>query len=314
MLACLPRIPMTATTRPPPQDLELRLGHLQHLAIQRTLESVTGARRTTLEIDGVRVPVTRLGRGQPLLLIHGFADRGESMLPLAALLRREFEAVIPDLPGFGDAEVVSSDRVTMAAQVRFLAQLLDTLGLPRAHVVGHSMGGGIAARLAHDLPERVLSLTLLSPAGPHGLHPGVQALLLRGRNLLLPSTHAEFLELFHLSFASKPPFTRSHLRYVGQRWMSRREEHARHFDRLFSPRAGEGVPGTMDAIHAPARLVYGRDERLVHLDNRHLYARHLRHGTTVMLDRVGHAPHLEAPGLIARIVREVALEASRREA
>jgi abhydrolase domain-containing protein 6 len=313
MLALQPRIPMTATTSPPSQDFEVRLGHLQHLAIQRTLESFSGARRTMLEIDGVRVPVTRLGRGQPLLLIHGFGDRGESMLPLAALLRREFEAVIPDLPGFGDADAVSSDRVTMVAQVRMLAQLLDTVGLPRVHVVGHSMGGGIAARLAHDLPERVLSLTLLSPAGPHGLHPNVEAMLLQGRNLLLPRTQAEFLELFDVSFASRPPFTRSHLRYVGERWMSRREEHARHFDRLFRPQAGEGVPGAMDAIHATARLVYGRDERLVHLDNRHVYAHHLRNGTTVMLDRVGHAPHLEAPGIIAKIVREVALEASRRK-
>ena len=61
----------------------------------------TGARLSRLEVDGVGVPVFRLGKGRPLLILHGFGDRAESWLVMAAMLHREYEVVLPDLPGFG---------------------------------------------------------------------------------------------------------------------------------------------------------------------------------------------------------------------
>lgn len=289
----------------PAHEFTLRLGRLQHVAIQGALELATRTRREVLVLDGVRVPVARLGRGRPLLLVHGFGDRGESMLPLAALLHREFECVIPDLPGYGDADEVSSDRATMQAQVRCLTRLLDAVGFSRAHLLGQSMGGGIVALLAHDLPERVLSLTLLAPAGPLGLHPEVEAWVAKGRNPLVPRNHEDFEVLLGLGFANRPPFTRAHLRYVGQRWTARQDEHARHFDRLSRPLPGEGVPLEMQPIRAPARLVYGRQEKVVHPHNLAMYERILANSQTVILDRVGHAPHVEVPARVARIVREV---------
>ncbi len=288
---------------------QVQFGRFQHRALQAALTTATGATRISLVIEGVRVPVLRLGRGRPLLIVHGFGDRGESMLPLAALLHRQFAIVIPDLPGFGEADAVPSERTTIPAQARFLTQLLDALGISRVHVCGQSMGGAIAARLAHEYPQRVQSVTLLAAAGPRGLHPHVELMLQAGRNPLLPRDVDGFIELLSISFSRPPPFSRSLLRFLAEQWMARREEHVGHFALLSNHQAEAWMPEIAPKVSMPARVVYGRDERLVHLDNRDLYARVLTGGRSILLDRVGHLPHLEAPLAVAKILREVAAEA-----
>ena len=64
-------------------------------------------------------------------------SRGESMLPLAAMLRREFEVIVPDMPGFGEADEVSPDRVTAKAQAEFLGNLLVGLRAVKVGVQVH---------------------------------------------------------------------------------------------------------------------------------------------------------------------------------
>jgi pimeloyl-ACP methyl ester carboxylesterase len=106
--------------------------------------------------------VIRLGRGEPLLLIHGLGHRKEGWEPLLPALAARFEVVAIDLPGFGGApplDVVNSD----IALTDWCVAVLDELGWDTAHVAGNSLGGLIALRLAAR--GRARSVTALSPAG-----------------------------------------------------------------------------------------------------------------------------------------------------
>ncbi|MSQ81416.1 MAG: alpha/beta fold hydrolase [Myxococcales bacterium] len=286
--------------------VEANLGKLQFATIRGALRLATGARSTRLTIDGIDVPILRLGRGKPLVLVHGFADRGESLVPLAGLLRGQFSVIIPDLPGFGEADGVPVERSTMAAQARFLVQLLDILGLPSAHFAGHSMGGGICARLLNDHPQRVLSMTLIAAAGAHGLHPDTAALLRDGQNPLLPADLPEFDRLMDLCFASKPPLPRALRRHLQRQWNSRRAEHLAIFARMMEPRANEGVPDVFAPTFAPVGLIYGQCERVVHPDNIAAYAAGYGAARLVRLKHVGHAPPIEAPRAVAKVISQVA--------
>lgn len=286
-------------------DAEIQFGRWQHRALNGAVERATGVCRTWAIVAGLRIPLLRVGRGQPLLLVHGFADRNDSMLPLAALLRHDFDVIAPDLPGFGDTPVVPSARITVAAQTGFLLQLLDVLGLQRVHLCGQSMGGGIVARMAHDHPERVASVTLLAAAGPYGLHPHLEAEVRAGHNPLLPRTLAEFDRLLALGFARPPPLPRPLRRFLAWQWGARHEEMTGHFARMIAPQPGEGVPEVLRPVPVPARVLYGRHERIVHMDNRDLYEASLGRGSVIMLDDVGHAPHLEATATVARVLREL---------
>jgi len=119
--------------------------------------------------DGTRLRLVESGVGasRPVLLVHGFgasAYQWRHMLP--ALADAGFHALAPDLPGHGFSQLVfPQGEYARAAYARRLFLLLDALGIDRAPLVGHSMGGAIAAEMAWQSPERVARLALLSPAG-----------------------------------------------------------------------------------------------------------------------------------------------------
>lgn len=103
-------------------------------------------------------------RGTPVILLHGSPGDNGEVTSLTRALASTRRAVAPDLPGFGG----SSRRIpdySIRAHAEYVAALMDSLGLTRAHVVGFSMGGGVALHLAERWPERVASVVLLSAIG-----------------------------------------------------------------------------------------------------------------------------------------------------
>jgi pyruvate dehydrogenase E2 component (dihydrolipoamide acetyltransferase) len=118
-----------------------------------------------LDVAGRRIRVLEAGEGGvPLVFIHGFgADLGTWMFNQPRLAQRR-RTVALDLPGHGGSTktVGTGDRETMTAVI---AESLEALGIDRAHLVGHSLGGAIAASLAIRQPASAASLTLIAPAG-----------------------------------------------------------------------------------------------------------------------------------------------------
>ncbi len=118
------------------------------------------------EVEGIRVRYTRRGpaEGTPVVLIHGYGgDADNWMFNIDALAERA-PVLGFDLPGHGSSSVKLPGR-SVEALARFSAAFLDALEIGRAHFVGHSLGGAIAAQIALDAPHRVASLTLIGSAG-----------------------------------------------------------------------------------------------------------------------------------------------------
>ena len=117
-----------------------------------------------LEVPGGRVHMFRAGQGEPLLFLHAAGGAGAWLDFHRMLAEGGYDVIAPDHPGFGKSddfrEVEAMDDL-----VYHYLDLLDALGLERAHVVGASFGGWIAAELAVAAPQRVGSLALLSAAG-----------------------------------------------------------------------------------------------------------------------------------------------------
>ncbi len=282
---------------------EHRLGRLQYQAARRLHAHTTGLRRQVITVNGLRIPLLRGGEGPPLLLVHGFGDRGETWAMLSLWLRKGFELLIPDLPGFGEADPIPSARASVPAQADFLADLLDVADVGQAHVAGQSMGGAVAASFAVRHGERLRTLMLISAAGPLGLDAEFERLVLAGKNPLLTRSLADFDHLLTFSFSGRPPFPRALRRHLAAQWSARRGEHEQHFARLMDPEEGEGVAVDLGAIHVPTLIVSGRDERVVHPGNARAYLDAIPMAELVMLDGCGHCPHLEATARLARVMR-----------
>lgn len=108
------------------------------------------------------------GTGPTVMLVHGWMVSGRVWHRLLPLLH-DFRVIVPDLRGSGASAALASGSVTLADHVTDLAALLETLDIRDAHLVGHSMGGQLAALLAAGLPERFRTVTLLNPVPVRGL-------------------------------------------------------------------------------------------------------------------------------------------------
>ena len=129
-----------------------------------TVPSADAPAEEFLEVPGGRVHMFRAGAGEPLLFLHAAGGAGAWLDFHRLLAEGGYDVIAPDHPGFGKSddfpEVEAMDDL-----VYHYLDLLDALGLERAHVVGASFGGWIAAELAVAAPHRTGSLALLSAAG-----------------------------------------------------------------------------------------------------------------------------------------------------
>jgi pimeloyl-ACP methyl ester carboxylesterase len=114
-------------------------------------------------VKGVRVRYARLGRGEPVVLIHGLgssADLNWRVPGVLGALAREFQVVAVDLPGHGRSDRPRDRQAYGVQVVDDVALLLDHLKLPKAHLVGYSMGGMVALKFAARHPGRTRSVLL----------------------------------------------------------------------------------------------------------------------------------------------------------
>ncbi len=103
--------------------------------------------------------------GRPVIvLLHGSPGVSRDFKSLGPLLAPQYRLIVPDLPGFGQSTQNIPD-YSFRAHARYVLELLDRLQVQRAHILGFSMGGGVALNLADIAPERVASITMLSAIG-----------------------------------------------------------------------------------------------------------------------------------------------------
>ena len=104
------------------------------------------------------------GAGEPVILIHGLGATKGSFLPTVAALAGSFRTIALDLPGFGDSVKPLGAAYHPPFFARAVVDLMNALEVPRAHVIGNSMGGRVALELGLRHAERVRRLVLLSPS------------------------------------------------------------------------------------------------------------------------------------------------------
>ncbi|HJP67071.1 MAG TPA: alpha/beta fold hydrolase, partial [Actinomycetota bacterium] len=129
------------------------------------------ARRATdldqleVEADGMTISTYVIGRGSPLVLLHGMGASKISWVPFLGPLSERHRLIVPDLPGHGESDKPPAD-YSPRFYARVVRHLLDQVGVDQAVVIGNSMGGRIGLELALRSSNRVKGLVLLCAAAP----------------------------------------------------------------------------------------------------------------------------------------------------
>jgi pimeloyl-ACP methyl ester carboxylesterase len=133
-----------------------------------------------MELHGHRVIYRIAGDGPPVVLIHGMVNSSKHWERVALELADRYTVVAPDLLGHGDSAAVRGD-YSLGAHAYSIRDLLTTIGIDRATVVGHSLGGGIAMQFFYQFPQRVERLALISSGGlGHEVSPMLRGAALPG--------------------------------------------------------------------------------------------------------------------------------------
>lgn len=117
----------------------------------------------TLNLDGTAVSFRDVGQGPPAILLHSSSSHSGQWRQLSDSIRDRFQVLAPDFHGYGQSDPLpQDDRPYFEHDAAIVNELLNTVDGP-THLVGHSLGGTIAARIALERPDDVASLTLIEP-------------------------------------------------------------------------------------------------------------------------------------------------------
>lgn len=271
----------------------------------------------SLSVDGLNIRFVRQGSGPALVLVHGLLGYSFSWRSVIPPLAQGREVFAPDMPGAGFSDCAPDLDCHLSAAAARLLRFMDRLRIESCDLVGSSYGGSTALLLAAKNPQRVRTLTLVSPANPWS-HIGRKRLAI----LNVPFVGSMFSPLAR----SMVPLHRlSVLRMFGD--PSRASEETLHGYSLPLLRPGvlEHAVKITHSWHAdmrelesvlqlvsriPTLIVWGTKDRVVSPSSAVTLARHFKNSQTVMLEGAGHLPYEECPQQFAAAVNAFLAEFS----
>jgi pimeloyl-ACP methyl ester carboxylesterase len=141
-----------------------------------------------IELHGRRVIYRVAGSGPPVVLIHGMLNSSSHWRSVALNLAKDHTVIAPDLIGHGDSAAPRGD-YSLGAHASSIRDLLAAIGIDRASIVGHSLGGGVAMQFFYQFPQRTERLVLVSSGGlGHEVSPMLRTAALPGVSALLSMT------------------------------------------------------------------------------------------------------------------------------
>ncbi|GAA4901738.1 alpha/beta fold hydrolase [Streptomyces coeruleoprunus] len=289
-----------------------------------------GERLRTVALPGLTLNVRyRPGAGQadgraPALYVHGLGGSSQNWSALMPLLEDVVDGEAVDLPGFGDSPPPDDGNYSVTGHARAVIRFLDASDRGPVHLVGNSMGGAVATRVAAVRPDLVRTLSLVSPALPElraqrGAWPTAMLALPGVARLFARLTRDWTAEqrvrgVLSLCYGDPGRVSDEALRAAVEE-MERRLQLPYFWDAMARSARGIVDAYTLGGQHnlwrqaervlAPTLLVYGGRDQLVSYRMARKAAAAFRDARLLTLPEAGHVAMMEYPETVARAVREL---------
>jgi pimeloyl-ACP methyl ester carboxylesterase len=250
--------------------------------------------------NSLKFPVVIGGKGQPILLLHGFDSSFLEFRRVYQSLKRNFQVIIPDLLGFGFSPRCASVEYNSSKIISHLIDIIETLQITNnLKIIGASMGGSTALKLSFEMPNLIDKILLLSPAGLFG----------EPKKIPFP------LNQIGASFLGSPQVRKSLCRQAfayPDKCVGEMEEQIASIhlgckgwrNSLASFAKSGGFAGTHKYVqNIPIKTICGENDRILgkkEIKN----IKNIEKLNVVGLQNCGHLPHLDLPSLTVKIIQD----------
>jgi pimeloyl-ACP methyl ester carboxylesterase len=263
-----------------------------------------------IELHGHQVVYRVAGEGPPVVLIHGMVNASRHWAPVAERLAQRHLVIAPDLIGHGDSATPRGD-YSLGAHAAVIRDLLTALGIERATMVGHSLGGGIAMVYFWQFPQRVERLALVSSGGlGDEVSPLLRSAALPGASALISlATHRRVtgaLDRAGIALRERGSWLGGQLQAIARALRplesaGQREAFIQSL-RAVIDRHGQRVSAT-DRLYLlrdmPTLVAWGERDRTIPLEHGIAAHRAIPGSRFVTIPGAAHFPHLERPDELA---------------
>lgn len=235
------------------------------------------------------VTVRRFGSGRPLLFLHGMNSL-QAVPECLTVLAERYEVILPDHPGFGTS--IGDGFSSVRELALFYLDLMEKLDLRDIHLVGHSLGGWIAAELAICSVERLGALTLVSAAG----------LRIKGvpRADVFMKSGAELSELL---FDRDPAGQAAAWSLDADAVKVHERDRVASARLTWQPRLADlKLHRWLHRVNVPTQIIWGENDQVIPVSYAHEYAKLIPGAEIAILPRCGHDPVADDPQGFAALV------------
>jgi len=277
-------------------------GEVLHLA--SSIETkIYGLHRAEVDISDSRMMSWQGGpqeAKETVVMIHGYSSEKTVWMRFASHFTDNYRVLILDLPGHGETAFDPALQYDTVSQARRVVEAMDALNIKRAHIIGNSMGGFIAAQLALHHAERVQSAVLIDAAGVVAPQESDMAkMLASGRNPFEIHNRDEFIEFYAMTMAQPPYLPKMILDYMADDYIVRRESLTRIFQDFHN---SDYLDTRLAEIHVPVLILWGERDRLLHISSAPVWQSGIANAELITYSNLGHMPMLEAPSQSAEDV------------
>ncbi len=273
-----------------------------HDGLMMIERKMAGLEVNRVVLGDVEIEYSRGGKGEVLLLLHGFGADKDNWNRIATHLVPHFDVIALDLPGFGNSSVFPDTAYDLKTQLSRIHEFTKKLHITKFHIAGNSMGGYFAGNYAAQYPAAVSSVWLISPFGADGSYNSEMFRMIQqgNRPIILPKDEEDFSSLFHFLFYDPPfipaPVIKS-LSDKATRHLSLREKIFEEIHRM-----KEGVPNPDSPLNealaqycGPIFLFWGKDDKVLDQRGALILKQEIPNIFLTIDDNIGHLPMLEQP-------------------
>lgn len=256
----------------------------------------------SVRADGIRLRVVRTGAGPAVVFIHGFGESLVAWRGVYDVVARDADAIALDLPGFG-LSAKPPTGYTPDTLGRAVLRALDALEVRQAVLVGHSLGGAVAAAAAIAAPQRVRALVLVDAAvvaapwtagsGPAGATGRTTVAALRDAIARYETVRARFTTPHDPAWLQEDDTAQAYDIATDPAYRASLEAVLREFDFAYL------TPARAAGLRMPVLLLWGRFDQVVPLATAGLLRQHLPAARLQVIERSWHRPHVERPDVVA---------------